>query len=255
MRFSYSRVDCFSQCRNKYKLRYIDKLTTYDECDAQDPLKIGTALHKGIETDVKTAIKEYYSSYPIITDLHVEEAIKLEYWIPKVKARLPSGGQFEVKIECDDFVGYIDYLVKNDDGTYDIYDFKYSNAIDRYKESKQLHVYKALAEKILNIKVRDLYFVFIPKVAIRMKKTENQFTFRKRLNDELNSKEITISNITYDKEKVNGFLTNIKEIGICTDYTKNTTKLCDWCEYKDYCIKGDDLNIVVKRWYEQKEEN
>ena len=59
MKFSYSKVDCYSKCPYKYKLKYIDKLETLDECDPQDPLKLGTAIHKGIETDTETAIQEY----------------------------------------------------------------------------------------------------------------------------------------------------------------------------------------------------
>lgn len=254
MKFSYSRVDCYLQCPYRYYLRYIQKLTTYDENDPQDPLKLGTALHKGIETDVETAINEYYMSYPVISDKHVEEAIKLAYWIPKVKELLPIDGQNEVKIECKDFIGYIDYLVKNEDGTYDIYDFKYSNNSDRYLESKQLHVYKVMAEKILNIKVKNVYFIVVPKIMIRQKKTESTYEFRTRLKTELEKKDIKLLKIDFDKEKFKEFQKSCKDVETCKEFTKNPSKLCDWCEYKDYCLNGNSLNIVNKMWYE-KEEN
>ena len=81
MKFSYSRIDCYSKCPYQYKLRYIDKLKTLDDYDPQDALKLGVAIHKGIETDVETAIQEYFNGYPVIDDRHIEEAIKLEYLI------------------------------------------------------------------------------------------------------------------------------------------------------------------------------
>jgi hypothetical protein len=111
MKLSHSRVSTFVQCPYKFKLKYIDEYETYPPDDPTSPLVIGKALHTGIEKDVAAAIEEYYNSYPVITDKHVDEAIKLEYWIPKVKAALPVGGLHEVKIEDEDFLGFIDYLV------------------------------------------------------------------------------------------------------------------------------------------------
>ena len=136
----YSAVSTFENCPYQYKLRYIDNVEMLDEYEPSDALKIGTALHRGIETDVPTAIQEYFNSYPIITDAHITEAIKLETMIPKVKAVIPEG-QHEVFFEWGVFKGTIDLLVDNSDGTYSIYDFKYSNSVERYMQSAQLHIY------------------------------------------------------------------------------------------------------------------
>ena len=96
---SHSRIECFEGCPFKYKLKYLDKLKTLKNTDdANNPLYLGTALHTGIEKDVETAIKEYYSQYPIITDDHINEAIKLRYLIPKAKEMLPPG-DYEVPIK------------------------------------------------------------------------------------------------------------------------------------------------------------
>ena len=75
-KLGYSAVSTFENCPYQYKLRYVDKVEMLDEYEPTDALKIGTALHRGIETDVKTAIQEYYNSYPVISDLHINEAIK-----------------------------------------------------------------------------------------------------------------------------------------------------------------------------------
>lgn len=242
---SHSRVETFKQCGYKYKLRYVDKLETYFNGDPANPLIIGTALHTGIEKDVKTAIAEYYSNYPVITDQNVEEAIKLEAIIPKCKAVLPDG-MYERKIECAEFIGFIDLLVEVEKGVYDLYDFKYSNNVKNYLESGQLHEYKYYFERTTGEKIRDLYFMFAPKVAIRMKKTETPEDFRKRLRAELADKEPQLVKVEYDPDKVVEFLRSAKECRTATKFEKNESRLCDWCDYKDYCQTGDDLMILPK---------
>lgn len=251
MQYSYSRVDCFNKCPYQFKLRYVDCLTTIDDYDPRSPLILGTAVHTGIETDVNTAIQFYYSQYPVITDTHIEEAIKLENLIPKVKDILPTNGQFEVEIITPIFKGYIDYLYPLDDGTYGIIDFKYSNNVDNYLKSRQLHIYKFFAEKILHIKVSKLQFLFIPKIQIRQKKTENQLQFRKRLLAELSNAMPRLVPIAYERSKVGDFLTDILNIIHATNFPKNESKLCNFCEFKEYCQSDgkEDWMIYGKEEY------
>lgn len=245
MQVSHSRIETFKRCGYKYKLRYVDKLQTYFNGDPANPLIIGTALHTGIEKDVKTAIAEYYSNYPVITDQNVEEAMKLEAIIPKCKAVLPDG-IYERKIECAEFIGFIDLLVEVEKGVYDLYDFKYSNNVKNYLESGQLHEYKHYFERTTGEKIRDLYFMFAPKVAIRMKKTETPEDFRRRLREELADKEPQLVKVDYNPDKVVEFLRSAKECRTATKFEKNESRLCDWCDYKEYCQTGDDLMILPK---------
>ena len=248
----YSAVSTFENCPYQYKLRYIDKVEMLDEYEPTDALKIGTALHRGIEVDTSTAIREYYNSYPVISDQHINEAIKLETMIPKVKAVIPEG-QHEVFFEYGEFKGTIDLLapIEGWEGhLYDIYDFKYSNNIDRYMQSAQLHVYKYFAEKALGIKIRKLYFVFVQKVQIRQKKTEDLNQFRLRLKNTLQDATVQVKEVSYDVNKVFDFMQNQVKILTCTDYIKTPSKLCDFCEYQGYCENDDELNIAPRRWYE-----
>ena len=246
MQFSHSRVDTFEKCPYKYQLRYIDKLKTLDDYEPQDALKLGTAVHTGIEKDVETAIKEYYNSYPVITDLHINEAIKLETMIKKARDSLSlENAIFEKEINTECFKGFIDMLVPVDDNVYDMYDFKYSNNVDKYMESSQLHIYKYYAEKVLDISIRKMYFVFIPKTMIRQKKTEDLIQFRKRLKNTLRSAEVQIKEVVYNADKVIDFMTSQVNILTCNDYIKNKTRLCDWCEYQAYCEKQEDLNMAL----------
>ena len=60
-------------------MRYIDGITTDEPTDASNALVLGTALHTGIEKSVEEAIQQYFMSYPVIDDSHINEAIKLEF--------------------------------------------------------------------------------------------------------------------------------------------------------------------------------
>lgn len=246
--FGYSAVSTFEQCPFQYKCRYIDDLKTLPSDDPANALIIGTALHKAIETDLDTAIQEYFNSYPIITDQHIDEEIKLRYLIPKVKELLPDGIH-EVQVIDRNFMGTLDLLVPVGNNEFDLYDFKYSNNWMRYMDSRQLHLYKYYFEKCGKERIRNMYFLFVPKVQIRQKKTETLFDFRQRLLKELEKVEPTIRPVQYDPQKVIDHLEITQVIPQVTEYSKNTTRLCDWCEYKKYCQEGDlqDMLPSTKR--------
>lgn len=237
--FGYSAVSTFEQCPFQYKCRYIDGLQTIPTDDPTNALVIGTALHKAIETDIDTAIEEYFNSYPLITDQHVDEEIKLRYLMPMVKERLPDGIH-EVQVIDTNFMGTLDLLVPISDTEFDLYDFKYSNNWMRYMDSRQLHLYKYYFEKMNPGKrIRNMYFLFVPKVQIRQKKTESIFDFRQRLLNELEKVQPKLEPVQYNPQKVIDHLEITQVIPQMTEYPKNLTRLCDWCEYKNYCQKGE----------------
>ena len=286
--FSYSRVDCFKSCPYKYQLRYIDQLGTLPNYDAANPLHVGSCMHTGIEKGVDAALKQYHDYYPVIDDLQVHEAMKFEHLIPLVQDVIPAGGMFEVKIETDDFKGFIDMLVPRGGGVFDIYDFKYASGVgyvedvqriehvlppseydngfdptvidvieehvgmkpnaklQGYLNSAQLHIYKHFYELTHpGHKIGGLYYVFIPKTMIRQKKTEDLFQFRQRLQSELNEAGIMVEEVEYDFQKVRKYLDAVETIKAASEFPKNCTKLCDWCEYKQYCKKGDTTMITM----------
>ncbi|MBR5582966.1 MAG: NTP-binding protein, partial [Lachnospiraceae bacterium] len=129
-------MECFENCPNRYDLRYNQGIQTIPSDEADNALFLGTALHTGLEKDVDAALHEYFMQYPIITDAHINEAMKLEAMIPKAKAMIPDGVN-ELKIEDEDFIGFIDLLAPARTeqklggqhqiipNVYDLYDFKY----------------------------------------------------------------------------------------------------------------------------------
>ena len=192
-------------------------------------------------------------SYPIITDDHINEAMKLEYLIPKAAKLIPKGS-FEVKISTEDFIGYLDLLApvtmfrdSEVPNQYDLYDFKYSNNISTYKQSEQLHLYKYFFEKCNPGKyIRNMFFLFVPKVNIKKKKTEDLSGFRNRILDELKGVEPELVQIEYDPQNVINFLLNAKHTIEAKDFNKNSSYLCNWCEYQNYCEKGIDYMLLPK---------
>lgn len=251
MQFSYSRVSTALNCPYQYKLRYIDKLKTLPEQDANNALYLGTAIHEAFETgNIEDAIESYRSNYYILSDLHINEEIKLYYLIPRVLELLPQA-ECEVEIKTDDFIGYIDRLVhlgKDENGVdhYEIWDYKYSNNVDRYLESAQLHLYKYYFEETHpNTVVDALKYVFVPKVNIRQKKSETIYDFRQRLKEYLESTSIRIEEVTYDEGIISQFKQCCQALTKVKDFPKNPTKLCDWCSYKEYCQSNGEVDYMI----------
>ena len=254
-RFGYSAVSSFEKCPYQYKLSWLDGLDTLPTDDPTNALILGTAVHRAIETDIDTALREYFMSYKVITDLHINEAIKIQYLLPKVKEMLPNGFH-EVPIKYRNFKGTIDLLVPINDHVFDLYDFKYSNNVDAYMESRQLHVYKYYYERSHPAyEIRNMYFVFIPKVQIRQKKTEDLFQFRRRLLSELKDKEPFFREVAYQPEKVIDHLELCQNILTATEFPENRTRLCDWCQFKNFCYKEETYMLLPKNERKQKEAN
>lgn len=251
-RFHFSTAECFENCPARWFFRYGERLETLESDDPANALKIGTALHRGVETDVETALHEYFMSYPVITDDHINEAIKLQHWIPRVKEVIPDG-LHEMQMQSDWYEGTMDLLVpctKHDaelpHGQFDLYDFKYSNNQQHYMESRQLHVYKYFCEQITGRRIRNLFFVFVPKVNIKQKKTESLEDFRKRIEQEMQELDVEVKQVEYDQQKVIDFMETCMNIQFAQDFPKCQSYLCEWCEYKEYCLKGNDFMILPK---------
>lgn len=197
---------------------------------------LGTAIHLGLEKDVEAAIEYYKSQYYMLTTEHYNEIIKLEELIPKAKAKLPEG-QHEVKIEANGYIGYIDLLADNW-----IIDFKYSNNWDNYLTSPQIHLYKFFADRPID----RLSYLFIPKIRIRQKKDETIQEFRLRLRNELEYAEPELVDVEYDESKVKEWLQGVNTAQNAKEFPRNETRLCNWCEFQEYCLKGQDW-MIYKR--------
>lgn len=231
-------------------MRYLEKLKTIPDDKPDNALFLGTALHTGLEIGVEEAIQQYYSNYPIITDEHINEAMKLEVMIPKAKRMVPDGLN-EVLIDDPDFKGFIDRLVPvgSEGGIsyFDVYDFKYSNNKKNYLDSDQLHLYKFFYEKIHPLCViRNLYFLMVPKSKCKQIKGEDLSSYRQRLLMDLKTLEPELVPIPYDPTKVIRFLLESKSMLEADTYKQRTGFLCRYCEFQAYCEKGEDYMLLPK---------
>lgn len=244
-------------------MRYVDGIKPLPDTEATNALILGTALHTGIEEGLEAGLKAYTDAFPIISDAHINEMMKLEYWIPKVREMLPEG-IYEHPIVGSDFIGYADLLVPVESletmenalsggkcickyKTFDLYDFKYSSNQKSYMSSGQLHEYKYFIEKVHpEWKIRNMFFVFIPKVSIRQKKTESLMDFRERIKEELKKESVQIVPVEYNPDKVVDFAMNIKTILEAKDYPKEKSFLCGWCEYQEFCESEEDYMLLPK---------
>lgn len=243
-----SAITQFQKCPYKYKLQYVDNLKTIQSDDPANALIIGTAIHYGAETEsIENMLKNYYKNFNILTDAQINEAIKLEHLLPQVLNFIKQFDkvEHEVPFQVGSFHGTADLLVHNKDGTVDLYDYKYSNNIDDYMKSPQLHIYKYFLE-LCGYNVNRMAFIFIPKTFIRQKKTEDLYQFRRRLTETLKDMKIQIKYLEYDQSKVTNSLITAVEMLETKEFKKNPSRLCDWCEYKKYCFEGVDYMILPK---------
>ena len=235
MRYSFSFVDQYLRCPYKWYLKYGLKIPEKEDVSPTHPFKIGHLLHTAIEKGLDVAENEYFMKFPIINDYHIEEVMKVQHYLPQVLELLPPGDH-EVQIRDEYFTGYIDYVVENEDGSVDLYDFKYSNNVDVYMESMQLHVYKYYFEKILDKRVNKLYYIFVPKVRVDKYKPLDER--RLELKTKLADREVEIMEVEYDVEQVDKFHRAIYDIENSTELRKNVGYQCNWCDYENACIKG-----------------
>lgn len=242
MTYSYSNVSTFGNCPYRWYLQYVDKLKTIPETNADNPLWLGLAIHRGIETDsVEEAIKEYKSHFNILTDDNVNWIMQIEYQLPKVIELLPKGGEHELEVKTDSFIGYIDYVCNDT-----LFDFKFSNNIDAYSKSPQLSIYKWYLESVRpDIHINHLKYVMIPKVGIRQKKTETLFEFRQRLTEHLDATEIKIVEVDYSDDNVAQFQKCCQALETVKDFPKNKTRLCSWCQYQQYCESNGEIDYMI----------
>lgn len=247
MQISYSRVEKFKQCPYAYKLRYVDGIKSIFNCDPKNALIQGTAVHTGLEKGIEAALEQYAAAYPVLTDDIITEQIMLEIQLEKAR-NICLKGDFEVKITNDEFIGFIDLLTANGDGTFDIYDFKFSNNKDNYRRSAQLHVYKTMFEYICELPIRELHYLMIPKVNLKRKQNESTESYRSRVLSEARKADYEpyFMDVAFNSAKVTDWFMAAQRMMCTRKFDKKPTRLCNWCEYQAYCEKGNDYMLLPK---------
>lgn len=257
MKVSYSKVGCYNDCPFKYKLRYIDRLEAKFDERPNNALVLGTAVHEGIENrSVEKAIESYKSNYSIWNENNEIEVLKLQTILPRAFEQIPEG-EYEHKLNIpEEFVGYIDLLVKVGDNTYDMYDFKYSNNASNYKKSGQLHVYKYYYERITGNTIRNMYYILIPKSTEMLTEDVSQHDLIDNITKTLSNADVKFIPIEYDPQQLRYFFARKSILEKATVFEKRYTTMCKYCEFNKYCKTNglDTSELKVKEEAKPKEE-
>ena len=87
--------------------------------------------------------------------------------------------------------------------------------------------------------------MFVPKISIRQKKSETLHEFRQRLKEHLETSDIQIVEIEYDADSITYFKECCQYLRNVNTFPKNETKLCDWCEFKEYCQSDGEIDYMI----------
>lgn len=248
---SFSRITTYTNCPYKYKLQYIDGLETVFDCEAQNALVLGTAMHECVELGVDRAIEHYIAKYPVLTDAIIDETIKLKALGQKLTDTVYEWGDpiFEAECQYKGFLGYLDALVPGpEEHEWVLFDFKYSNHTEKYAQSPQLAIYKWIFEHVYpDEKIIAAAYICVPKTQIRQKKTEDQYQFRQRLLATLDDMQPQIVWVDIDNSAgAFELYADAIEMLQATEFDKAPCKLCDWCDYQEFCEKGNDMLVLPK---------
>lgn len=248
-RFSYSKIDCFWSCAYKYKLVYIDKLKTKPDEEPTNALYQGSSIHEAIEKrSIDEGLNLYKKHFKEFNDAHEFEMYKLNLAMTKALEQIPNCDEYEHKLlDEDGFIGYIDGLVKVDEGVYDLYDFKYSQNVNNYLESGQIHIYKYYYERLTGNKIRDLYYVMIPKCPDKYSKDVSLEKLKEKAKKFYDTHDVSFEKVEFDRKKINFFFARKALMLKEKLFEKKYTFKCSWCEYKKYCsTNGKDRSELLE---------
>jgi hypothetical protein len=100
-----------------------------------------------------------------------------------------------------------------------------------------------------DIKINHLKYVFVPKINIRQKlkakPPETIIQFRDRLRENLESSEIKIVEVNYDKDNISQFQGCCQHLKTVDEFPKNQSKLCGWCTYQQYCESDGAIDYMI----------
>tara|TARA_A100001011_G_scaffold394568_1_gene487270 strand:+ start:2303 stop:3121 length:819 start_codon:yes stop_codon:yes gene_type:complete len=247
-RISYSELKIWSECSFRHKLAYIDQLSNYV---GNEYTAFGTAIHGVCENIVPDnsidgfkVFKEAFGSElrsldrsTLNKDLVVEMLGQSEKIIPNILPALSShfGNYSIVSVEEGlyetindfetniNFKGFIDLVIKTDDGVYHIIDWKSCSwGWKAQKKSEALIVYQLSLYKKF----------FAEKHDIDPDNIETHFALLKRTASKNNVEIFRVSN---GKKRIDNAVQLLKK-AIFNIKSKNFVKnrlSCRYCEFKD----------------------
>lgn len=262
MIITHSSLECFKQCRQKFKFRYIEGICPVTKSNA---LEFGSQMHlilqhlfecveaqqtKGdTEYDPKESVIDRLCQMVEIADMEAIDRAKLKgLIIGYVNKWYESDCQEYVIIDVEHefsfqiphykisykptFVGKVDGIVKRkSDGKYFILEHKTAAIIDDdYIAQKQIDsqtmTYACFIQETMGIKVSGAIHDIITKQKIRLKKGETEEQFCQRLIDDVTNDNFNRIVVEFDESEMIGFVSEldnaIEDVVFCDKYYKCT---------------------------------
>jgi putative RecB family exonuclease len=252
--YSHSRLSCFEQCPQKYKLSYIDKVET--EVEEGVEAFMGSRVHETLEKLYRDLQYQKLNSKDELLEFLRDEwkknwndsiiIVKKEYgpdnylkmaekFVTDYYKRYEPFNQGKtisledrILINLDEdgdykLQGYIDRLTEAEDGFYEIHDYKTNSRLplpQYIQNDRQLALYSiGVNDRYPDVKDVRLIWHFL--------------AFDKEIDS------------TRTKDELNDLKQNtielIDEIKAEKEFHTNPSALCDWCEYQEICREFSHL--------------
>ncbi|MEM0493414.1 MAG: PD-(D/E)XK nuclease family protein [Candidatus Thermoplasmatota archaeon] len=255
--YSHSRLSCYEQCPQKYKLKYVDKV----ESEVEETVEsfLGSRVHKTLEKLYRDLMyqkmntieellsfldKEWVKNWSddiiiVNNDYNQDNYLKMakKYIVDYYNRYYPFNQSKTIALEEHIIInldenkgyklqGYIDRLAETKDGFYEIHDYKTNSRLP-------------LADYIKNDRQLALYMIGVKNIYPDVKNVRLIWHFLK-FDKEIDStrSEEELEQLKIDTIKL---IDNIEEE---TEYKPRPGYICEWCEYQSVCTEWKHIYIV-----------
>ena len=258
--YSHSRLSCFEQCPQKYKLKYLDKVET--EVEQSIEAFLGSRVHETLEKlyrdlgyqkvntldelldvfrsewkknwdDSIVVVKEEYGPQnylkmgeKFITDYYNKytpfDQGKTIALEERVLIALDDAGEYKLQ-------GFIDRVMESEEGYYEVHDYKTNSRLplpDYLDNDRQLALYAiGIKERYPDVKDVRLVWHFLAF-----------------------DKEVDSTRTDADLEALKkDVIALIEKIEHEEKFAANPSLLCDWCEFKPICRQFSHLYMIREK--------
>ena len=113
-------------------------------------------------------------------------------------------------------------------------------------KSGQIHVYKNFYERLTGNKIRDMYYVMIPKFSEKLNEDLSEEDLKTKFNKWILKHDVQFVKVDYDPQQVSWFFARMNLMKKATSYEKRYSLSCRWCEYQKYCsTNGKDRSELI----------
>ncbi|MBU0471854.1 MAG: PD-(D/E)XK nuclease family protein [Nanoarchaeota archaeon] len=258
--YSHSRLSCYEQCPQKYKLQYIDKVET--EVEESIEAYLGSRVHETLEKlyrdlgyqkvntldelldffrsewkknwdDSVVIVKEEYGpenylkmGEKFITDYYNKykpfDQGKTIALEERVLITLDDAGEYKLQ-------GFIDRVMESEEGYYEVHDYKTNSRLpllEYLDNDRQLALY-AIGIKDRYPDVKDVRLVW------------HFLAFNKEVDSTRTDEEL--------ESLKKGVIELIEKIENDEKFAANPSLLCDWCEFKPICRQWSHLYMIKEK--------